>query len=106
MHEPLLHDHLHTHLQHLPPIPHPGEPPPWVPDDGTYSDMGWACHYPQPLRTMAHIRGSHHDITFMTCLQQELHKTLYYSVLDPPLLPVHLQKRRAQLLLEQLLLLD
>ena len=25
--EPPLHDHMHTHLQHLPPILHPGEPP-------------------------------------------------------------------------------
>ena len=26
--EPSLCDHMHTHLQHLPPIPHPGELPP------------------------------------------------------------------------------
>ena len=32
--------------------------------------------------------------------------TLDYSALEPCLLPVHLQKRRAQLLLEQLPLLD
>ena len=31
--EPLLHDHMHTHLQHLPLIVQPGEPPTWVPDD-------------------------------------------------------------------------
>ena len=42
----------------------------------------------------------------MTQLQQELRTTLYYSALDPSLLPVHLQKHRAQLLLEQLPLLD
>ena len=52
--EPPLHDHMHTHLHHLPPIPHPGEPPPWVPDDVIYNDTGRAYHYPQPLRTMVH----------------------------------------------------
>ena len=31
--DPPLQDHMHRHLQHLPPIPHPGEPPAWVPDD-------------------------------------------------------------------------
>ena len=31
---------------------------------------------------------------------------LYFSALDPSLIPVHLQTRRAQLLLEQLPLLD
>ena len=51
---------------------------------------------------MAHIRGSHTDTTVMTHIQQELQTTLYYSALDPSLLPVHLQKQRAQLLLEQL----
>ena len=30
---PPLQDHMHTHLQHLPPIQHTGEPPAWVPDD-------------------------------------------------------------------------
>ena len=42
----------------------------------------------------------------MTRLQQELQTTLYYSALDPSLLPVHLQKRWARLLLKQLPLLD
>ena len=54
---------------------------------------------------MAHIRGSHDDNTLVSCLLHELQTTLYFSALDPSLLPVHLQKRRAQLLLEQLLLL-
>ena len=55
---------------------------------------------------MAHIRGSNANNTLMTRLQQELQTTLYYSALNPSLLPVHLQKRRAQLLLKQLPLLD
>ena len=42
----------------------------------------------------------------MIRLQHELQRTLYFSALDPSLLPVHLQKRQAQLLLEQLPFLD
>ena len=44
---------MHTHLQHLPPIRRPGEPPAWVPDDRIYNDTGRAYHYPQPIRTSA-----------------------------------------------------
>ena len=42
----------------------------------------------------------------MPRLQRQLEKTLYYSALDLSLLPVNLQKWRAQLLPEQLRLLD
>ena len=101
--DPPLQDHMHTHL---PPIPHPGEPPAWVPDDGIYNDTGRAYHYPQPIRTRAHIRGSQADNTLMNHLQHKLQTGLYFSALDPSLMPVHLQTRRAQLLLEQLPLLD
>ena len=97
---------MHTHLQHLPPTPHPGEPPAWVLDDRIYNDKGRAYHYPQPIRTMAHIRGSQADNTLMNHLQHKLRTALYFSALDPSLIPVHLQTRRAQLLLEQLPLLD
>ena len=103
---PPLQDHMHTHLQHLPPIAHPGEPPPWVPDDQIYNDTGQAYHYPQPIRTMAHIRGSQADNTLMNRLQHDLQTAVYFSALDPSLLPVHLQTRRAQLLVEQLPFLD
>ena len=104
--DPPLRDHMHTHLQHLPPIPRPGEPPAWVPDDRIYNDMGRAYHYPQPIRTMAHIRGSQADNAFLSRLQHEMRNALYFSALDPSLMPVHLQTRRAQLLLKQLPLLD
>ena len=50
--DPPLQDHMHTHLQHLPPIPHPGESPAWVPDNWIYKDTGQAYHYPLPIRTM------------------------------------------------------
>ena len=74
--EPPLHDHMHTHLQHPAPIPHPVEPPPWVPDDMIYNETGRACHYPQPLRTLAHIRGNHPYNTLIARLHQELQMTL------------------------------
>ena len=67
---------MRTHLQHLPPLRHPGGPPPWLPDDVIYNDTGRAYHYLQPLRTIAHIWGSHADNTLMNRLQQELQATL------------------------------
>ena len=98
---------MHTHLQHLPPIPRPGEPPAWVPDDRIYNDTGGgAYHYRQPIRTMAHIRGSQAYSALLSRLQHEMRTALYFSALDPSLIPVHLQTRRAQLLLEQLPLLE
>ena len=99
---PPLHDHMHTHPQHLPQNSHPGEPPPWMLGDVIHNDTGWAYQYPQPFRTMAQIRGRHADNTHMTRHEQESQTTLYYSAPDPSLPPVHLQKQRAQLLLEHL----
>ena len=104
--DPTLQDHMHTQLQHLPPIPQPGEPPAWVPDDRIYNDTGQAYHYAQAIRTMARIRGSQANNTLMNHLQHKLQTALYFSALDPSLLPVHLQTRRAQLLLKQLPHLD
>ena len=104
--DPPLQDDMQRHLQHLPPIPHPGEPRAWVPDDRIYNDTGRAYHYPQPIRTMAQIRGSQADNTLMNHLQHEMGTALYFSTLDPSQIPVQLQTRRAQLLLKQLPLLD
>ena len=101
-----LQDQMHTHLQHLPPIPHPVKPTGWVPDDRIYIDTGRAYHYRQPIRTMAHIPGSQADKNAMNHLQHKMRTALYFSALDPSLIPVHQQTRRAQLLLEQLPLLD
>ena len=42
----------------------------------------------------------------MNHLQHKPQTSLYFSALDPSLMPVHLHPRRAQLLLEQLPLLD
>ena len=104
--DPPLRDHMHTHLQHLTPVPRPGEPPAWAPDDGIYNDTGRAYHYPQPVSTIAHIRGSQADNALLSHLQHTMRTALYFSALDPSLILVHLQTRRAQLLLEQLPLLD
>ena len=76
--DPPLHHHMHTHLQHLPPVPRPGEPPAWVPDDRIYNDTGRAYHYPQPIRTMAHIRGGRADNALLKRLQHELRTALYF----------------------------
>ena len=89
--DPPLHDHMHTHLQHLPPIPYPREPPAWVPDDRIYNDTGRAYHYPQPICTMAHFRGSQADNTLMNPFQHKLQTAMYFSALDPSLMLVHLQ---------------
>ena len=104
--DPPLRDHMHTHLQHLPPVPRTEEPPAWVPDDRIYNHTGRAYHYPQPVGTMAHIRGSQADSALLSRLQHTMRTALYFSALDPSLIPVHLQTRHAQLLLEQLPLLD
>ena len=82
--DPPLQDHMHTHLQHLPPIPHPGAPPALVPDDGIYNNTGRAYHYRQLIRTMAHIRGSQADNTLMNHLQHKLRTALYLSSLPFP----------------------
>ena len=104
--DPPLQDHMHTHLQHLLPVPGPGEPPDWVADDRIHNNKGRAYHYPQPVRTMAHIQGNQADSALLSCLQHTLRTALYFSALDPSLIPVHLQTRSAELLLEQLPLLD
>ena len=104
--DPPLQDHMQTHLQHLLPVPRPAEAPEWVPDDRIYNDTGRAYHYPQPVRTMANIPGSQADSALLSRLQHTLRTALYFPALDPCLIPVHLQTRRAQLLLEQLPLLD
>ena len=44
--DPPLRDHMHTHLQHMPPVPRPGEPPAWVPDDRIYNDTGMGIPLP------------------------------------------------------------
>ena len=104
--DPPLRDHMHTHLQRLPPVPRPGEPRAWVLEDRIYNDMGRAYHYPQPVPTMAHIRGSQANNARLSHLQHTMHTALYFSALNPSLIPLHLQTRRAQLLREQLPLLD
>ena len=98
--DPPLQDQMHTHLQHLPPVPRPGEPPAWVPDNRIYNSTGPACDYPQPICTMAHIPGSQADNALLNHLQHEMRVSLYFSALDPSLIPVHLQTRRAQVLLD------
>ena len=77
-----------------------------MPEDRIYNDTGGAYHYPQPICTMAHIRGSQADSALLSRLRHEMRTALSFSALDPSFIPVHLQTQRAQLLLEQLPLLD
>ena len=104
--DPPLQDHMHTHLQHLLPVPRPREPPAWVPEDRIHNDTGRAYHYPQPIRTMAHIRGSQAEDGPLNHLQHKMRTKLYFSAHDPSLIPMHPQPPRTQLLPEQLPLLD
>ena len=104
--DPPLQDQMNKHLQHLPPVPGPGEPAAWVPDDRIYNNTGRAYTCPQPMRTMADIRGSQADNAFLNHLRHKMRTALYFSALGPSLIPVHLQAKRSQLLLEQLPLLD
>ena len=97
---------MHTHLQHLPPVSNPKKPPPWVHMGIIYNSTAHVYHYPPPLRTMAYIQGGRANNALMNRLQHELQTALCFSALDPALLPVPLQTRRAQLLLEQLFLLQ
>ena len=53
--DPPLRDHMHTHLQHLPPIPRPGEPPALVPEDRICNDTGGGI----PLPTTHPHHGAH-----------------------------------------------
>ena len=43
-----------------------------------YNDTGRAYHYLQPIRTMAHIRGSLADNTLMNHLLHKLQTALYF----------------------------
>ena len=91
---PLIYN-MHTHLQHVRPIPNAGEPPALLLEGVVYNSMGQAYHYRHPLSTMAYIGGTHADTALMNRLQHELAIALYFSALESALLPVHLQTQGA-----------
>ena len=92
----------HTHLQHIPPIPAPHQTPDWVPEDAPYSSHDRAYHYPNPIQHLARVLGDADSRAHIQELQDRLQIPLYHSALRPANVPAHLQKRRIQLLREQL----
>ena len=90
---PLLYN-MHTHFQHVRPIPNAREPPALLLEGVVYNNMGQAYHYRHPLSTMAYIGGTPADTALTNRLQHELATALYFSALDSALLPVHLQTQR------------
>ena len=92
----------HTHLQHIPPVPEPHQTPDWVPEDAPYSSHDRAYHYPNPIQHLARVLGDADSRAHIQELQDRLQIPLYHSALRPANVPAHLQKRRIQLLREQL----
>ena len=92
----------HTHLQHIPPVPEPHQTPDWVPKDAPYSSHDRAYHYPNPIQHYARVLGNADSRAHIQELQERLQIPLYHSALRPANVPDHLQKRRIQLLREQL----
>ena len=92
----------HTHLQHIPPVPKPHQNLDWVPEDAPYSSNDRAYHYPNPIQHLARVLGDADSRAHIQELQDRLQVPLYHSALRPANVPAHLQKRRIQLLREQL----
>ena len=92
----------HTHLQHILPKPEPHQTPDWVPEDAPYTSHDRAYHYPNPIQHLARVLGSTDSRGHIRELQEKLQISLYHSALRPANVPAHLQKRRIQLLREQL----
>ena len=92
----------HTHLQHIPPVPEPGQTPDWVPEDAPYSSHDRAYHYSNPIQHLVRVLGDTDSQAHIQVLQEKLQIPLYDSALRPANVPAHLQKRRIQLLREQL----
>ena len=92
----------HTHLQRIPPVPKPHQTPDWVPEDAPYSSHDRAYHYPNPFQHLACVLGDADSRAHTQEPQDRLQIPLYHSALRPANVPAHLQKRRIQLLREQL----
>ena len=98
-------DRNHTHLQHIPPKPEPHRTRNWVLQDAPHTSHDGAYHYPNPIQHLGRVLGNMHSRAQIQELQEELTVPLYHSALRPACIPAHLQKRRIQLLREQLPLL-
>ena len=92
-----------THTSNTCPLyPEPHQTPDWVPEDAPYSSHDRAYHYPNPVQHLARVLGDADSRAHIQELQDRLQVPLYHSALRPANVPAHLQKRRIQLLREQL----
>ena len=95
-------DRKHAHLQHLPLKPEPRQTPDWVREDAPYSSHDSGYHYHIPFQHIALLFGDADGRAHIQVLQETLKVLHYHSALRPASSPAHLQKRRIQLLAEQL----
>ena len=95
----------HTNLQHIPPKPETHQTPDWVPEDAPDTSQDRLYHYPNPIQHLARVLGDTDSRAHIQELQEKLTVPLYHSALRPANVPANLQKRRIQLLREQLPLL-
>ena len=92
-----------THTSNTyPPKPEPHRTPDWVPEDAPYTSHDRAYHYPNPIQHLARVLGDTGSRAHIQELQEKLQVPLYHSALHPANVPADLQKRRIQLLKEQL----
>ena len=98
-------DQNHTHLEHIPPEREPHRNPDRVPEDAPYTSHNSAYHYSNPMQHLARVLGNTDSGAHIQQLQEKLTVPLYGSALRPACIPAHLQRRRIQLLREQLPLL-
>ena len=98
-------DRNHTHLQHIPPKPEPHRTPDWVPEDAPYTSHDRAYDYPHPIQHLARMLRDTDSRAHIQELREKLTVPLYHSALRQACIRAHLQKRRIQLLREQLPLL-
>ena len=95
----------HTHLQHIPPKAEPHHPPDWVPGDASYTSHNRAYYYFNPIWHLTRVLSNVDSGAHIQDLQDTLNVPLYHSALRPACVLAHLQKRRIQLLRQQLPLL-
>ena len=101
---PTLAETTHTSNTY-PPKPEPHRSPDWVLEDAPYTSHDRAHHYPNPIQHLPRVLGDTDSRAHIQELQEKRTVPLYHSALRPANGPAHLQKRRIQLLREQLPLL-
>ena len=95
-------DYNHTALQHIPHKLEPHLTPDWVPEDAPYTSDDRAYHYLNPIQHLTRVLGDTDSRAHIQELQEKLKVPLYHSGLRPACVQAKLQKRRIQLLREQL----